>query len=355
MPNSVMDGLPFSEEARTALGGDLYRYMLGRARDAADLQDLNEAEFRRYKLVPRVLLGNAATDISTTLCGRHLSAPIVAGAFAGDRVFHADGLLPIAAACRALSLPLVISEETVTPLAEICAEHDNCWLQLRAAGPKDRIKGLMDEAASAEAAGMVLTVLAPVHPVANLQPGGFSIGAEIARRGWKTIGSKSVGVEPLPAFPAWSWADLAEVVGHAKSLALPVMIKGVLNPLDVAEAAAAGCSGIIASNIGLRQSARWVPALRQLPALRSEATMTLGYDGGVRFGSDVVTAAALGADFSIVVRPLITALVTGGQQAVEAFLKGLIDETLAVASWCNAATLADLKPGLLLKDCEESL
>lgn len=335
--------LPFADEARKILGDDLFGYMIGLARDNGTGLDLNESEFLRYALVPRLLTGKTGCDITTTMFGRALSSPIAAGAFAGDRVFHEDGLLPIARACRALALPMIVSEETITPLTEICAEHDMAWLQLRAAGPLDRIRRLMDEASRAGAAAMVLTILAPVHPVAGLQPGGYSIGAEIARRGLATIGSSALGVESLPAFPAWSWVELAEVAAHARSLGLPLLVKGVLHADDVSLADEAGCSGIVTSNIGMRQSSRWVPALRQLPALRARTGNVVVHDGGVRYGSDVVTAMALGADLAIVVRPLITALVAGGETAVSEVLKRLIDETVAMATWCGAATVADLR------------
>lgn len=347
MSKHTQSRLPFSQEASAILGEALYGYMIGQARDNASGADLNEQAFSRYSLVPRVMTGQSATDISVPFFGRRLSAPLVAGAFAGDRVFHADGLLPIARACRSLDLPLVISEETVTPLADICAEHDMCWLQLRAAGPLDRISRLVDRAAEAGAMGIVLTVLAPVHPVAGLQPGGYSIGDELVRRGWATIGSTKPGVESLPAFPAWSWNEIAAVAKRAAIFGLPLMVKGVLRPEDAMLAKAAGCAAVVASNIGTRQSARWVPALRQLDAIRRTEPGFLLHDGGVRYGADVVTALALGASLAIVTRPLICALVAGGETAVRDVLLRLADETLALASWCGVAKVSDLDASFL--------
>lgn len=338
--------LPHADEAKTALGEPLFRYMMGKPFDGDVNADANEAAFRRYSLVPRVMSGADRPDLSLEFCGRRFAAPIVAGAFAGDRVFHADGLLPIASVCRDLNLPLVISEETVTPLAEICSVHKGAWLQLRAAGPLERIKRLADHAAEVGAMGLVLTVLAPVHPVQGLQPGSFSIGQEIANRGWSTIGSEGPGVQPLDAFPAWSWKEIAAVAGHLQALGLPLLVKGVLRAEDAAAAIDAGCAGVIASNIGLRQSARWTAALHRLPSLKTTRGALL-HDGGVRYGSDIVTACALGADLSIVVRPLICALAAGGEEAVKKYLRGLIDETLAMASWCGVERLTELDGSFL--------
>jgi 4-hydroxymandelate oxidase len=347
MTDQTNHRLPFAAQAAEKLGVALYDYMIGNARDNAAGADVNEEAFASYQLMPRVMRGQQTMDITRSFFGKTLSAPLIAGAFAGDQVFHDDGLLPIARACRALSLPLIISEETVTPLATIGAEHDMAWLQLRAAGPLDRIFRLIDLAAGAGAQGVVLTVLAPVHPVAGLQPGGFSIGDELLRRGWPTIGSTSAGVEALSAFPGWDWVDLKAACDHAKKVGLPLLVKGILHADDAELAAATGSAGIVASNIGARQSSRWVPALDQLTDIRSKTNLPLIHDGGVRYGADVVTALSLGADLAIVVRPLICALVAGGQTAVTDVLRRLSDETLAIASWCGASNLDELQPGLV--------
>lgn len=349
MTEQANPSLPFAAQASERLGSALYDYMIGNARDNTTGADVNEEAFARYSLLPRVMRGHKMMDITQEFFGKTLSAPLIAGAFAGDQVFHADGLLPIARACRKLSLPLIVSEETVTPLATICGEHEMAWLQLRAAGPLDRIRRLIDLAAAAGARGMVLTVLAPVHPVAGLQPGGFSIGEELQRRGWPTIGSRSPGVEALAPFPAWGWSDLQAVVDHARAAGLPVLVKGILHPEDAQSAAAIGCAGVVASNIGGRQSSRWIPALDQLTSIRAKTTKPLVHDGGVRYGSDVVTSLSLGADLAIVVRPLICALVAGGEAAVTDVLRRLADETLAIASWCGVSSLDELQPSLVCR------
>lgn len=335
--------LPYAAATSTILGEPLYRYLLGRAHDvAADLPDANENAFARYRLLPRVMRGHTGIDIRTLLCGRPYAGPLAVGPFAGDRVFHAEGLLPVARACQRLSLPLMVSEETVTPFAEITAVHDGCWLQLRAAGPLDRVRRLADTAAKCDACGVVLTVLAPVHPVPGLQPGGYAIGDEIARRGWTTIGAGGDGVAHLPALPQWSWSDVTAIAAHVAASGLSLIVKGILCPEDAVAAAAAGCDGVIAANVGLRQSGRWALPLDMLDELRAHATGHLLLDGGVRHGVDVVIARCLGADFAVAVRPVVTALVAGGEAAVIALLGGWLDEITAIASWLGVASLAEL-------------
>ena len=347
MPES-RNALPFEQEARQRLGEPLYRYMMGQPADALlAAADGNSQDLQRYRLLPRVMRGNKGIETSVTFAGHRWSAPLGVGAFAGDVVFHPEGLLPIARACRRLQLPLAVSEETVTPLREICAEYQGCWLQLRAAGDLSRIEGLIAHAAECGASGIILTVLAPVHPVPGLQPGGFSIGDALLQRGLKTIGSTGPGVQPLPAFPCWGWDELRQACEFAASHKLPLLVKGVLHPDDAAAAHNAGCQGIIASNIGLRQSSRWVSPVQQLPALRQRYSGELVLDGGVRSGTDAVVAACLGASLSLVVRPVMGALVAGGEEAVFGLLSGWINEITALSHWCGISSISELNPSFL--------
>lgn len=329
--------------ARERLGDALFRYMQGQPADALpEDPDANQLALRRFRLLPRVLQGNEGINTETTLLQQPWAAPLGVGAFAGDRIFHEEGVLPIARACKRLQLPLVISEETVTPLEQIGAEYDRCWLQLRAAGDVGRIKGLIDQAAQAGFKNIVLTVLAPVHPVAGLQPGGFSIGDALKQRGWHTIGGTQPGVEALPAFPVWRWQHIDEIAAHCAAIQLPLWLKGILHHDDATQAAQHGVSGLIVSNIGLRQSARWATPVDQLADLQAVTRLPLLLDGGLRCGSDAVVARCLGASLSLSVRPVISALVAGGENAVFDLLFSWINEITAISHWCGVSDMASL-------------
>lgn len=337
--------LPFAEAARQSLGDRLYRYLLGAPADAAgEDDDRNARDLSQWRLVPRVLAGQSATDIGADLAGRRFAAPIGIGAFAGDRLFHPEGLKPLARVARALNLPMIVSEETVTPLAEITVLHDACWLQLRAAGPLERIRGLVDRAAGAGVQGMVFTVLAPTHPAPGLQPGGFSVGDELVRRGWTSIGSDRPGIAALPSFPAWGPAEMGEVIAHCRARGLPALLKGILHPDDAVLGRDLGAAGLVASNIGLRQSARWVGAPQQVPDLAAATDLPVILDGGVRSGTDAVVARCLGARLSLIVRPVVTALAGGGEAGVSAYLSGIIDQIRAMTHWLGAGDLDGLGP-----------
>lgn len=326
--------LPLAEAARKALGDTLFDYMIGRADDALGSEDANAAAFRRYALVPRLF--GTEPDLRASLAGRALAAPLVIGAFAGDRVFHPEGLLPIARAAQRMGLAMFVSEETVTPLERIVAANPETWLQLRAAGPVDRIAQIARRAAEAGAAGIVLTLLAPSHPRPGQRPGGFDIAAELRRREWRTIGTMldgtdDIGVAPLPALPVWREADLRDAV---QQVGLPLIVKGVLHPGDAAPVLAAGAAGLAVSNIGLRQSGRWAAPIDQLCAIRAAAPQAqILIDGGIRHPADILIARLLGADLTVTTRPVISALTGGGEAGVDAFLRRMIDGLYALSLW----------------------
>lgn len=310
--------------------------------------DDNETAFRRFALLPRVMTGRSGIDVSCSLLGMTMGAPLIVGAFAADRLFHEQGLLPIARICDRLRLPLIVSEETVTPLAIITPHHDLCWLQIRGAGTLERACRMIALAANQGARGIVVTLLAPTHPRPGQQPGGLDVGAELARREWSTIGSEGAGIGDVAPWPQWNWDDLRHVVAQARTYGLPVIAKGVLHPDDVEHAIGVGCAATMLSNIGRRQLRRSVAPLDML----QEASAVAGdhpllLDGGIRSGSDAVVACCLGATAAVVVRPVAKALAQGGEGGVERLLTGTVNEITATASWLGVDRLAGLRPSLV--------
>lgn len=339
------------DAVRQRLGEKLFSYVTGRPRDMPlGAEDPNEAAITRYRIVPRVMTGQAGIDTRTPFLGYEAAAPLIVGAFAADRIIATEGILPIARASAALRIPLVVSEECLTPLAEITAVHDHAFLQLRAAGPVERALALIGQAADEGAKGIVMTLLAPVHPRPGFHPGGIDIAREITDRGLATIGARD-GVAHLPAFPTWGWSELAQVAAGASARGLPLVAKGILHGDDARAALEAGCAAIMVSNIGVRQLYRWAPAVDCLAGIRQACGegATLILDGGVRNGGDAVVAAALGASLVSIVRPVIYALVQGGETGVRDYLSGLIDDIATIASWAGAGKPGDLSLGHLVR------
>jgi isopentenyl diphosphate isomerase/L-lactate dehydrogenase-like FMN-dependent dehydrogenase len=339
---------PDQEIVRRELGERLFAYLMGRPADMRpDEADPNEAALARYKLVPRVMAARQGIDITLDFCGRRIAAPLGVGAYAADRLFHPDGVLPVAEVCAELGLPLMISEECLTPIQTITALHSDCWLQIRGAGPLQRAQTLIEAAFEAGVRGILVSLLAPTHLRPGLYPGGVDIGQEIMDRGFRTIAERA-GSHPVEPFPTWGWTDLKALAAHAASMGLPVIAKGVLDPDDAVRAFAVGCDGVMVSNMGVRNVGRWVPAVSQLPAIRaacSKPSQILLLDGGIRVPPDVVVARVLGAGLTTIVRPVVLALVEGGIAAVRVLLTGFINAITSIVSWMGADKLEDLKPG----------
>lgn len=340
----------WKERALAALGPRLFGYLRGRAFDSPDADnDPNEQALQRYRLVPRVLAGRADINLECSVLGHRYAAPVGVGAFAADRLFNAQGVAAIGRVCARLQLPLFVSEEAVTPLAEITASGADCWLQLRAAGPFERALGLLDLIARAGGKGVVLTVLAPVHPVPGLHPGGVDVAAEITKRGWSTIGSAE-GVAHLPAFPAWGVDELQRLTQAVHERGMSLLIKGILHPEDARLAEDAGCDGVMVSNIGVRQLYRWAPAVERIAPVSAVLNNTsVLVDGGFRNAADIVVARLLGAHMAVLVRPVAYALAAGGEPAVAQMLERLLGELQAVCTWMGVARLEQLDASQLIK------
>jgi isopentenyl diphosphate isomerase/L-lactate dehydrogenase-like FMN-dependent dehydrogenase len=336
----------WKEAASRALGSHLFDYLQGRPVDMpAAAIDPNEAALMRYRLVPRVLMGHPAIDMSTMLLGRRYAAPIGVGAFAADKLFHEGGVTAIGRVCARLNLPLFVSEEANTPWREVVDSGADCWLQIRGAGPVSRAISLAEAALTAGAYGIVLTVLAPAHPTPGMRPGGVDVAAEIATRGWSTIGA-SEGVAPLPALPAWGLAEVSALADAVHRKSGKLMVKGVLHPDDAVRVTQAGADAVLVSNIGVRQTYRWVPSIECVKevgrALSGRPDIAVVFDGGIRHASDAIVARVLGAHMSMLVRPVAYALAADGEHGVETFLTRFIGEMSALCVWLGVADLSQL-------------
>lgn len=341
---------PLRAAVRDRIGADLERYLEGRPRDMGpDMRDPNEEAMEAYRLVPRLMAGLDGTDPGADWMGARIAAPVVVGAFAADRILDAGGVVPIARAAERLGLPIVISEECLTPLAEITAVNACVSLQLRGAGELDRGLALARHAREAGARGIVMTGLAPAHPRPGLFPGGVDIQSETRARGLRTIADQGDGRE-VRATPGWSWETLAAFCRGAGAMGLPVHLKGVLHPAD-AEAALAGCAGVIVSNLGVRNLYRWQPAVEALPGVAGAVGRrgTVALDGGVRIAPDAIVAACLGADLVMMVRPVVYRALSGGETAVYDFLSTFIEDIDTICFWMGARCFGALDSNHLVK------
>ncbi len=354
----------FEALARARLDPAAWAYLAGGAADETTLAD-NNAAWQRLRLLPRVLRPLAAGHTRTTLLGRPLAHPILLAPVAAQRLFHPDGEQASALAAAMQGAGYVLSAQASTRLEAIAARvlpepsRGPLWFQLTLQQDRGATLDLVRRAEAAGFEALVLTVDAPCHGARDRERrAGFALPAGLA----------AVNLAAAPAAPpllpgqsalfdgllqrAASWDDVAWLLHNTR---LPLLLKGLLHPADALQAAALGVAGVVVSNHGGRTldgalaSADALPGIAQALAGRPGGGPALLVDGGIRRGTDLLKALALGASAVLVGRPMVFALAAGGAAAVALAIRLLRDEFEIAMALTGCATPADIGPGLLLR------
>jgi lactate 2-monooxygenase len=327
--------------------------------------DANREAFERRRIVPRMLRDVSARDLSTTLLGTPMPAPLLLAPIGVQKVVHEDGELATARAAASLGLPMIASTNSHFTLEEIAEAGGDGprWFQLY--WPNDRAiaASFVGRAEAAGYGAIVLTVdtFIPGWKPRDLQQAWlpFLNGMGVAnyfqdpvfREALEKSPEEDVGAATghflgVQANPALSWDDLGWL---SEQTELPIVIKGIQHPDDAREAAARGIEGIIVSNHGGRQVDGAIGALDALPAIAEEAgdDLAILFDSGVRSGSDAIKALALGADAVCLGRPYIWGLALEGQQGVETVLRMVLAELDLTLALCGYTEPGQLGPDAL--------
>lgn len=342
--------------AREGLEPRLYDFFAGGADDELVLGE-NERAFTRLALLPRILRGSAARELGVELPGSRASMPVVVAPTAFHRLAHPDGELATARATAAAGTVLVASMAATVPIGEITAEARRTapdaavWFQLYVQTGEGVTETLVERAVRAGCSALVVTVDSPVfghrrrdqrHGFHDLPPG---YAAENMRGlpGGPPDGTRDIEMSPLVS---WEHVDMVRELSG-----LPVLLKGVLHPADARIAVARGVAGLIVSNHGGRQLDAVPAAIEALPGVAEAVAgrIPLLLDGGVRRGSDVVVALALGASAVGVGRPVVWGLAANGERGVRDVLEEFredVDHTLAL---CGARSPADLTRDMVVR------
>ncbi len=315
----------------------------------------NRAAFAELQLLPRVLVDVADVDLATSVLGAELAHPVAVAPTAFHRLADPEGEIATARGAAAADAVMCLSSLSNTPLEEVAAAVEAPrWFQLYVFRDRGVTRDLVERAEAAGYGAIVLTVDAPIlgrreRDVRNefkLPPG---LGIACVPDG---VVAGAEGESGLAAYFATmldaglDWDDLEWL---AATTSLPVAVKGVHRADDAERALAAGAAAVIVSNHGGRQLDTVPATIELLPAV-ADAVADGGevlLDGGVRRGSDVVKALALGARAVLVGRPVLWALAAGGGAGVGAALTMLAAETRETMALCGARSVAELGPDLL--------
>jgi lactate 2-monooxygenase len=325
----------------------------------------NRDAFERCRIVPRMLRDVAERDLSTTVLGTAMPAPLMLAPIGVQKVVHPDGELATARAAAAIGVPMVVSTAahfTMEEIAEAGGEAPR-WFQLYWPNDRELAKSFVERAEAAGYGAIVLTVdtFIPGWKPRDLGQAWlpFLNGMGIAnyfqdpvfRAGLEKPPEEDQGAATghflgVQANPSLSWEDLAWL---RETTSLPLVVKGIQHPDDALEAVRRGADGIVVSNHGGRQVDGAVASLDALGPV-GEAVggeIAVLFDSGIRSGADALKALALGADAVLLGRPYVWGLALEGQTGVETVLKMVLAELDLTMALCGYTSPAQLNPDAL--------
>ncbi len=331
-------------QAREVLAPEALGYITPSAGSGATTA-ANRAAFDRWRIVPRMLRGSAERDLSTTVLGTPLPAPVALAPIGVQTLAHPEGELATARAAAAVGLPYTHScaaSHTPEQAAEAGGDEAPRWFQLYWPTDPDVCASFLSRARAAGYRALVVTLDTTTlgwRP-ADLDRGflpflrGEGIATYLSDPAFRAGLSRTPEDDPAGAVMRWasifpnpglSWSDLPFVRERWDG---PIALKGILSADDARMAADAGMDGVVVSNHGGRQVDGAIASLDALPGVVEAVGDRLDVllDSGVRTGADAVKALALGAKAVLVGRPYLYGLALGGQAGVEHVLRCLLAE-----------------------------
>ena len=350
----------------------VHGYLTGYAEDGITGRRNREA-FNQVQLLPKALVDVADADTSCTLFGTEYSAPMILAPTAMSRLFHYQGERAVASAAGAANLPYALSTLSTVSIEEISQIEGNRWFQVYMYKDKSLSRECIERAQQAGYTALCVTVDVAVHGNREHDMrNGFRVPPKI------TLGNALEALEHL----GWVWrylttepiipvnidpqrlpgkADTASFLAYIDNQLSasvtwddidwirsiwdgPLMIKGLLHPEDVKTALQHGVQAVVLSNHGGRQLDHAPSSFEMIPAIMDtvQGDLEVILDGGIRRGSDVVKAMALGASACMIGRPYLFGLSAGGETGVCKALDLLKSEIRRVLQLLGCPTLKQL-------------
>ena len=370
----------FEPTARRLIPKFLYGYISGGAETDASVRD-NRKSFDEYGFVPRVLNDVSGRNQTTTLFGKTYASPFGIPPMGSSALCAYRGDIVLTRAAAAANVPMILSASSLITLEDVRRENQQAWYQAYLAGVPERIEPLVDRVAAAGYDTFVVTADVPVPPNReNNIRNGFQVPLAITPRvAWDTVThphwlfgtwARTLMNHGMPHFenmdaqrgPPVMSKNLMRNIGHRDQLAWKhvelirrrwkgkLVVKGLIAPEDARIARESGVDGVMISNHAGRQLDYTVSALRTLPEIAAQSKgMTVMLDGGVRRGTDVIKALALGANFVWIGRPFLYAAIAGGEGGVAraiTLLQAEIDRDLALL---GIRSIGEITPALVRK------
>ncbi|RWR75202.1 peroxisomal S-2-hydroxy-acid oxidase GLO4 [Cinnamomum micranthum f. kanehirae] len=351
MTAELVNVMEFQELAKKVLPKMYYDYFSGGAEDEHTLRENVEA-FRRITFQPRILIDVSKVNLSSTILGYNISAPIIIAPTGMLKLAHPEGEVATARAAALCNTIMVMSSSSTCTIEEVASSCDAIrFFQLYVYRRRDVSYQLVQRAERYGFKAIVLTADTPrlgrrerdiknkmVPPNLKILEGLLSVELDPEEEG-----SKLENFAAKTLDPSLNWKD----VEWLKSITnLPILIKGVLTAEDARKAVEVGVAGIIVSNHGARQL-DYVPAsisvleeVTVVEAVKGEVPVLL--DGGIRRGTDVFKALALGAQAVLIGRPMVYGLAAKGEYGVTRVIEMLRDELELTMALTGCGSLKDI-------------
>ncbi|MCU4677008.1 alpha-hydroxy-acid oxidizing protein [Catenovulum sp. 2E275] len=338
----------YAAYAKNNLSAEAWAYIAGASADEYTLE-YNAKAYSEIKLLNTVLTDVSHGHTQTQLLNETLAHPIITAPVAYQKLAHPDAEIATAMAAQAQDGLFVLSTLASTTIEDIVQKTQGPrWFQLYFQNTKQQTLELIQRAKAAGFSAIMVTVDSPINGLRNReQRSGFSLPAGVAAVNCQQVltpnpikqGESQVFQGFMSKAP--SWQDIEWLM---KNTDLPVLIKGIINPKDAQKAQQIGASGIVVSNHGGRTLDTLPSPIEVLPQIAAitDYKLPLIVDSGIRRGSDIFKAIALGASAVMIGRPIFYALATAGALGVAHAIRLLRDELELTMALCGCATLADI-------------
>lgn len=368
----------FDRYAKRSLPRMIYGYVDGAVETGSAMRGAREA-FADLSLVPRTLMDVSGREQTRELLGKRYAAPFGIAPLGGAAMVAYRADLQFAKAARDANLPMIMSASSLIRLEEIQAANPDAWFQAYLAGDLSRIEPMIARVANAGFKTLVITADTPVpgNRENNIRSG-FSMPLKITPRvafdsamspRWLlSVVARTFKNHGMPHFenmdatqgPPMMSQDFVRNMNSRDQLAWThleairrlwpgkLVVKGLLSGSDTAKARECGADGVIVSNHGGRQLDYALAPMEALPEVMDEARgMTVILDGGIRRGTDVLKALALGAQFVLLGRPFLYAAYLGGAEGVTHCARLLSQEIDRDMALMGLRSLDELTPDMV--------
>ncbi|HMF58652.1 MAG TPA: alpha-hydroxy acid oxidase [Pyrinomonadaceae bacterium] len=343
--------------ARERVSRMAFDYIAGGAEDEWTLRE-NLAAFQRLQLIPRVLVDVTRRDLTTTVLGTRISMPVLIAPMAFHALVHAEGELATARAAARSNTIMIASTASNFSMEEIAAASDAArWFQLYFYRDRGLTRSLVERAATAGYKALCVTVDAPLigrrpRDARNQ----FSLPAGLTMGNFKDAATADLPEAEresgLAAYVASQWdagVTWKDVEWLRSISRLPVVLKGILSTEDARMAVEHGADGLVVSNHGGRQLDTVPATINVLPRIAEAAQgrIEILLDGGVRRGTDVLKALALGARACLLGRPVLWGLALEGAEGASAVLDLLRLELDSAMALAGCRSVEEITPALI--------